>query len=59
MISRGQKLSVTVSPLKRKTFNVTEQLEEEFLALTISLNQGDQDSQSQIGPTEGQEYANL
>ena len=46
---------------KRKIYNVNEQLEKDFLALTITLNQGDQDShsQSQIGPTEGQEYANL
>ena len=46
---------------KRKIYNVSEQLEKEFFALTITLNQGDQDShsQSQIRPTEGQEYANL
>ena len=35
------------------------QLEKDFLALTINLNQGDQDSQSEIGPTQGQEYVNL
>ena len=29
------------------------------MALTIQLNQGDQDSQSQIGPTQGQAIVNL
>ena len=54
------KYSSMIDPrLKRRKSNVTEQMKEDFLALTISLNQGDQDSQSQIGPTQGQEYVNL
>ena len=54
------KFSSKIDPhFKRKDFNATEQMEKDLLALTIHLNQGDQDSQSEIGPTQGQEYVNL
>ena len=42
------KSSSMIDPrFKRKIYNVNEQLEKDFLALTITLNQGDQDSHSQ------------
>ena len=46
---------------KRKKYNVDTNLEQEVINLAVSLNQSDQNlqSQSQIGPTEGQEYPNL
>ena len=44
---------------KRKEFNSTQEMENDLMALTIQLNQGDQDSQSQIGPTQGQAIVNL
>ena len=46
---------------KRKKYNVDENLEQDLITLAITLNQSDQNlqSQSQIGPTEGQEYPNL
>ena len=46
---------------KTKMYNVDTNLEQELINLAVSLNQSDQNlqSQSQIGPTEGQEYPNL
>ena len=46
---------------KKKKYNVDTNLEQEVINLAVSLNQSDQNlqSQSQIGPTEGQEYPNL
>ena len=46
---------------KRKKYNVDTNLEQEVINLAVSLNQSDQNlqSQSQIGPTEGQEYPDL